>query len=432
MNTVKRDSGLYPYRRHLRACAYFGRGGRDVRLDRCDCPFHIDGIHRGRRVRESLKTRGRQTADRNLTELLRRLDAQLEEQESGGIKSASAAPEAAPPQRTVSEAVERFLASKGGVGQDGEFRGDVEQSTYRKYNTSLGFLSTFCKEHGVSRLVDVPVDALEDFRRTRKISSGAWKGERQMLITFFGYCISRKWITTNPAKELKPPRNLKPNEVVPYTLQEESLILAACDRIGGGKNNRSGARYEQLRARAMVMLLRHTALRISDVSTLRKDAVSWDPSKGTWRVFLRTQKTGDPVFLPIPESLKLVLDALPLPRNAAQDCPCYFWNGATSRRAVVGIAERTLSAVFKKSGVKDAHAHRYRHTLATRLLEQGATFEEVADVLGNSPAVVRKHYGKWSKGRQDNIDRLMFAHFQTGPATVPVTQKSHEKMGAVN
>jgi site-specific recombinase XerD len=50
----------------------------------------------------------------------------------------------------------------------------------------------------------------------------------------------------------------------------------------------------------------------------------------------------------------------------------------------VGIAERTLSAVFKKSGVKDAHAHRYRHTLATRLLEQGATFEQVADILGNS------------------------------------------------
>jgi site-specific recombinase XerD len=102
-----------------------------------------------------------------------------------------------------------------------------------------------------------------------------------------------------------------------------------------------------------------------------------------------------------------------VPRNGAQDCPYFFWNGETSRRAVVGIAERTLSAVFKKSGVKDAHAHRYRHTLATRLLEQGATFEQVADILGNSPAVVRKHYGKWSPGRQNNIDRLMMAHFDT-------------------
>ena len=104
----------------------------------------------------------------------------------------------------------------------------------------------------------------------------------------------------------------------------------------------------------------------------------------------------------------------------------------SSRRAVVGIAERTLAAVFKKSGVKDAHAHRYRHTLATRLLEQGASFEQVADILGNTPAVVRKHYGKWSKGRQNNIDRLMMAHFETMPATFPVTPQSHENLEAVN
>ena len=68
-----------------------------------------------------------------------------------------------------------------------------------------------------------------------------------------------------------------------------------------------------------------------------------------------------------------------------QDCPYYFWNGHTSRRAVVGIAERTLAAVFKKSGVKNAHAHRYRHTLATRLLEQGATFRAGRGHPGEQP-----------------------------------------------
>jgi hypothetical protein len=78
--------------------------------------------------------------------------------------------------------------------------------------------------------------------------------------------------------------------------------------------------------------------------------------------------------------------------------------------------------VFKRSGVGNAHAHRYRRTL-----EQGATFEQVADILGNSPVVVRKHYGKWSKGRQDNIDRLMMAHFETIPVTTPVTLESQKK-----
>jgi site-specific recombinase XerD len=99
---------------------------------------------------------------------------------------------------------------------------------------------------------------------------------------------------------------------------------------------------------------------------------------------------------------------------------------------VIGIAGEGLTAVFNQSGVKNAHVHRFRHTLATRLLEQGATFEQVADILGNSPAVVRKHYGKWFKGRQSNIDRLMMRHFQSMPVTGPVTRQSHENLEAVN
>ena len=98
----------------------------------------------------------------------------------------------------------------------------------------------------------------------------------------------------------------------------------------------------------------------------------------------------------------------------------------------VGIAERTLATVFKKSGVKDPHAHRYRHTLAKRLLEQGTTFEQVTDILGNSPAVFRKHYGKWAKGRQANIDWLMMAPFRTAGVHKLSHTRIKRKNGAVN
>jgi integrase len=274
-------------------------------------------------------------------------------------------------------------------------------------------------------LADVKLYHLEDFRATGAIGAVTWNVELQTLRTFFAHCLSHHWVAANPARDMKPPRNIKPNEVVPYTLLEQDLILAACDLIGGGRSHQTGPSYERLRARAMVLVLRHTALRVSDVCTLRRDAISWDEDKHTWRALVRTQKTGEAVYLPIPEELKLALDVLPLPRNAARDCPYYFWNAVPSRRAVVGIAERTLSTVFKKSGVKNAHAHRFRHTLATRLLGNGATYDNVADILGNTADVVRKHYGKWSSGRQDKIDELMFAHFQTA-ATTPVT-KSHTK-----
>ena len=127
------------------------------------------------------------------------------------------------------------------------------------------------------------------------------------------------------------------------------------------------------------------------------------------RIYLRTEKSGKPVFLPIPFELKAALDACPVPRNAKSGGKWYFWNGLTDELAMKGMVERTLRAVFKKSGVPRAHAHRFRHTLATELLGQGATCEDVADILGNSPAIIRKHYAKWSAARQARIDSLMEA-----------------------
>jgi len=423
---MKRENELYAFRRHLRSCRFFGPGGRDVRTDKCNCRFHVDGKYHGERVRQSLKTRSRQVADRRLAELMRTIDERRRLENLSGTPASNSTP------RTMSEAAQRFLRSHGELNQGRHFRGDLEFSTWRKYRTKLRLLVAFCESEGIPDLADIHLDLLEDYWISRKIGLITWKVELQALRTFFGYCVSHRWMPTNPAKEMKSPRNIKPNEVVPYTLEEEARILSACDQIGGAKYKRGDAVYERRRARVMILILRHTAFRISDVAMLRRDGISWDAEKSTWRVLIRTQKTGEAVFLPIPESLKLELDAMPLPRKAASDCPYFFWNGQTARRAVVGIAERTLSAVFRKSGVQNAHAHRYRHTLATRLLERGATFELVADILGNTPAVVRKHYGKWSKPRQDNIDRFMMDHFVTMPFTSPVTLKSHEILEPVN
>ena len=37
----------------------------------------------------------------------------------------------------------------------------------------------------------------------------------------------------------------------------------------------------------------------------------------------------------------------------------------------------------------------------------GGTFEEAADILGDTEAIVRKHYAKWSAGRQARINDLL-------------------------
>jgi integrase len=79
--------------------------------------------------------------------------------------------------------------------------------------------------------------------------------------------------------------------VEPFALSEVKEIIRACDTIGK-------RRYERLRAKAMILTLRYTALRIGDVAMLARDRLSKE--SGKWRIFLRTEKSGKPVFLPIP------------------------------------------------------------------------------------------------------------------------------------
>jgi integrase len=71
--------------------------------------------------------------------------------------------------------------------------------------------------------------------------------------------------------------------------------------------------------------------------------------------------------------------------------------------------DRDLRALFKEAGVECAHAHRFRHTLATELLGRGASFEDVADIRGNSPDIARKHYTTANGRRRGNRASMTFA-----------------------
>ena len=112
---------------------------------------------------------------------------------------------------------------------------------------------------------------------------------------------------------------------------------------------------------------------------------------------MRIAKTGAPISLPIPREMTDALACLPLPRGAARDCPKFSWSGSGPAQNAIGHVDKNLRAVIRKAGVP----RRTRTVSRTRwLLNCRDSFEDVADVLGNSPATVRKHYARWSPGRQ--------------------------------
>ena len=376
---MRRTMPLTIWRRHTPKCPHRKKGRFHVK---CNCPLWTDGELHGKRYRRGLRTRNWGRAVRKL--------AILESPESPIFKP-------------ISEAAAAWKAQL-----------QIEPSTKRKYENTLQRLQDFCEREGLDTVSEITIEALDGFRASRGLARTTTVRELQVLRQFLDFCVKRKWASENVAKEIERPTKPKSRPVEPYTPQQVADIIAAAGRFG-----RHG--YERLRARAMVLLLRYTALRISDVAMLGKDRVR------NGQILLHTQKTGGQVFLPVPPELQAALDSLPLPRDQqgrTRDSGYFFWNGVTSRRAAVGMAERTMTAVFKESGVPQAHAHRFRHALATSILATGGTLSDVADVLGIGEHVARKHYKKWNQARQERISALMQA-VQRG------TFVAHTEKGAV-
>jgi integrase len=271
---------------------------------------------------------------------------------------------------------------------------DLEPETKRKRRKVLRYLEEFLSARAVRTLDQIDLDSLNAFRNTRKITPLTWAKELEILRHFFRFCLDNEWIARNWSEKVPMPKNLQPADRPPYEPNEIVRIIAACDVIGK-------CAYERARARAMILLLRYTALRISDVALLERSRVR------EGEIFVRAAKNGKAVRLPVHPDLQAALDVLPVPLGAGPDCPYFFWSGNGSKSCMSRNARRTMLAVFRASGVSNACSHRFRHTLATEVLELGGTLEEAADILGDSVRIVSKYYVKWSLGRQARISDLL-------------------------
>jgi integrase len=234
----------------------------------------------------------------------------------------------------------------------------VSEGTKRNRKRALRLFQQYLADRAVRTVDQIDGEMIAAFRTIRGISARTWVKELEILRHFFRHCVDNEWATRNWAEKVPIPKGIKPAEREPYTPGEVARIIAACDVMGR-------LPYERLRARAIVLLLRYTALRISDVATLKRDRLR------SGEILVRTTKNGKPVKLPLHSDLQAALDVLPLPRGAdSADCPYLFWSGKGTHKAVVRDVTRTLAAVFKASGVEGACSHRFRHTLA-EVLEIG-------------------------------------------------------------
>lgn len=354
------------FRRHSRKCPHRSKG-REYR--KCSCPINLEGALGDKYIRESLGIRSWDAAQARVREL----EAQSLFPEE--VKEAAI---------TIEHAVERFL-------KDTKAR-RVAAVTYGKLRYTLEVqLVEYATTKGLRFIHEFNMDGIRDFRATWTKDSPITAVKRlERVRSFFRFCQASGWITMNPAAGVKPPKVTSP-PTLPFDYKEFEKILEACDEFS------TSGRYKdqnRVRIKALVLLMRHSGLRIGDAVLLKRERIV------NGKLFLRTQKTGTPVYLPLPP---VVLSAL---KGIDKVHPEYFfWTGTGTPKSALSVWDRTLRRLFEIAEIENGHSHRFRDTFATTLLESGVPIEDVAILLGHQDVrITQKHYSPWVRSRQLRLE----------------------------
>jgi site-specific recombinase XerD len=377
------------YRRHVKSCQHRKKG---VGYTRCNCPVWVDGKHptTGARLKRSLETRDWARGQKMLQDWERSL------RDGGTITTTP----------TVAKAASMYLESCREENK--------AESTLKSYGNVLEHFVAGCIATDISTLSIAHISVF----RTQRTNAAGHKGEKltprtirkelEHIRTFCEYCVTQGWMTTNPARKVKAPKDHDDDmPTMPFTLDEVKRLLAACDKIDNP--NKAQIPRARLRARALVLLLLYSGLRISDAMRLRRSQLGADG-----RLLLRMMKTQQPLYVRLSAETITALNNLPI------ESEYFFWSGTAKLTTATGSARRTIDCIGEIAGV-DAHPHRFRDTFSVELLRTGADLRTVQLLLGHtSLKTTEKHYAPFVTAFQSRLDeatsRLQFIAPVTEPA----------------
>lgn len=276
-----------------------------------------------------------------------------------------------PTRTTLEDLQKKFL-------QDADAR-HLNPETIRKYKLLFRQLEVFAADKGIQYVNQFDLALVTDFRTSWKDGPLSASKKLERLRTVFAFALSRKWMTENPAQDLKAPK-VKPNPTLPFSEQEMKNILKAAKKS---------------RVRTFILTMRFSGLRISDTTKLAVASL-----KGN-RLSLYQAKTGEPVSVPLP---KFVASAL---RAVRHKHPQYFfWTGESKLPAAISVWRKRLAKVFTDAKIENGHSHRFRDTFAVSLLQSGVSLEDVSVLLGHQNIrITQRHYSPWVRTRQESLEK---------------------------
>lgn len=234
-------------------------------------------------------------------------------------------------------------------------------NTIRGYVDAVNNLLRYLDKSIIGITTEDIRDYLEYKQDHDMVSPVTLDNHRRFLNSFFQYLNLNNYINRNPCrkiKRIKAPKRIKE----PYT--NEDII-----------NMRNNIR--NIRDLAIYEMLLSSGVRVSELCNMDKKDINY--KENSVYVIGKGNKERKTYFS---DETKLALKEYLASRD--DDNPALFvgLHKPHNRIGKVGV-EGMIRELGKRSGVKKAHPHKFRRTMATNFLNKGVPIEQVREILGH-------------------------------------------------
>lgn len=222
---------------------------------------------------------------------------------------------------------------------------------------------------------------LDDFlwsQREKGLKPASLFRKVESLKSYFGFEMLESNLAESPAETLRTPRI--PARLPKFLTKEEASRLLAAPNT---------ADYEDVRDRAMLELLYASGLRVSELVSMKTEAVNLQD--GWARVLGKGNKER---MVPVhPRALTAVRIYLTEREKRFKNPSAELFLGRTGKKLSRTQFWRRLQELGKRAGIKQhLHPHLLRHTFATHLLQGGADLRSVQEMLGHADLATTQIY----------------------------------------
>jgi site-specific recombinase XerD len=249
---------------------------------------------------------------------------------------------------------------------------EAAAKTVANYRSDLGLFARWFRDstgEEFSAAAATPTD-LRDYRAylltTKQSSPATVNRHLAALKRFFRYALAQQWVTEDPTLAVK---GIQQVQVAPKALAKREV----------DKLLRAAERYGTKRDLAILAVLRHTGLRVGELTNLRLSDIEIGERKG--EVVVRAGKGGKYRVVPLNLDARRALGAYLEVRPHVVDT--HLFVGQRGTGLTIRAVEKLVEKYARLAGLPGVSPHTLRHTFGKHALDAGVDLVTVSRLLGH-------------------------------------------------